>query len=180
MGNFRPAVRIEPHSGLVACPIRLPSRFNPHNRIYVLVFQHLLIRRRPNPKSSVADIAPLTPFRPYPSFAGTALVDDEVRGVSSLDKARGELVDVVVLVPRIVPLSVGLPLFRDVGVVIGDVDSKTPNRGGGVDGYGTFEDFGEDLGRGCKVIVPAKPATVSSVEVDGCVRELELGNGLSP
>lgn len=178
MGNLGPAVRIEAHGSLVARPIRLSSRLHPHNCIHILVVQNLLVCRGPNAKTSVADVAPLTPVSPDTRLARTSLIDDKVRGVSRFDEVYAELVDVVVFIPRVVPLGIGLTLLSDVWVVIRDVDGQTPDLGGWVDGHCTLEDFGKDFSRGCEIVVPAKPATVSSVKVESCIFKLQLGDGL--
>ena len=178
MRDLRPAILIEPHRLRIARSIRLSSRLHPHNRVHIRVIQHLLVRRRPNPKARIADIAPLAPSRPDASLARAALVDDEVRWVPGLDEVRGELVDVVVLVPGVVPLGVGLARVGDVLVVVGDVDGEPADLGGGVDFLGGCEDFGVDLGGGREVVVPAEPAAVGSVDVERGVGELELRDGL--
>jgi hypothetical protein len=101
-----------------------------------------------------------------------------VRWVPGLDEVRGELVDVVVLVPGVVPLGVRLARVGDVLVVVGDVDGEPADLGGGVDFLSGCEDFGVDLGGGREVVVPAEPASVSSVDVQCGVGELELRDGL--
>ena len=178
MRSLRPTILIEPHRLRIARPIRLPPRLHPHNRVHIRIIHHLLIRRRPNPKARIPDIAPLAPARPNPALPRPSLVDDEVRGVPGLDEVRGELVDVVVLVPGVVPLGIGLARVGDVLVVVGDVDGEPADLGGGVDDLGSGEDFGVDFGGGREVVVPPEPATVGGVDVERGVGELERGDGL--
>ena len=82
---------------------------------------------------------------------------------------RYEVVEIVPFVPAIVPLCVRFANGSDVLVVVGDVDGEASDFGGGVDGLSTFEDFGEDFGRGSEIGRPPEPTPMCGVQVESDV-----------
>ena len=178
MSHFTAAVLVEPGGSGVAGTVRLASRLHPNNCIDMGVVQNLLVGRGRDAKASIPDIAPLTPRSADRRLASATLVNDEVGRVASLLEMRHQRLNVVRLVPRVAPLCEVFADDRDVLVVVGHVGGKTTGFGSRVDLLGAFEDLGVKFGGGSQVVVPAKPASVSSIEVDGNVLCLELGNGL--
>lgn len=160
-------VLVKSLSSLVTSPITLPRRLGPNNCIDDILAS---LRRRPNTKSSVIDITPVTTTSTDVLLTAAALVNDEMGGKTLSFEVGLEGFGVAEFGPVWVVRTGavdGVGSGRVVAVVVGDVCGKATDFGG-VGGVGSIvvgegDDFGEEAGCGLEVAWPAEPVAVSSV-----------------
>ena len=147
---------------------------------------------RAHAEAGAVDVAPVTPLLAEAGDGVAARVDDGLGGHAVLLKQRAEGLDVRLLVLALVPLRVGrlgeLAGAEVPGVPAGDVGAEAADLLGRA---GILVDGGELLGsrgwrsvlaarpvwpgdRGLtKVVVPAEPATMASIDVHGNIGQVK-------
>lgn len=149
MSNRAAAHLVKALSSLVASTVTLTTRLDPDNSIDISVVEDSLVGSGAGTETSTLDVAPLAPLLLDLTLTGAALVNNEVCRVASLLEVRSEGLDVVVLIPRVGPLSEVLAGVGDVLVVVGDVGSKTTDSSLAIGGVlSALEDLSEKLCRG--------------------------------
>lgn len=165
------AERVVTGSGLIRSTIGLTTGLDPDKGIDE--------RRssgggRADTETGAFDVAPVTPLLAETLDTVAASIDDSLARHAGALELRGEELDVFLLGLGLVPLGVGRigELARAIeGVPAGDVGGNTADLLGRSSG---LVDAGELLGSGLEVVVPAEPASVSSINVHDDVGEVEL------
>ena len=122
------------------------------------------------------DVAPVTPLLLAGRLLAVAAgVRDEVGREASGGEQRAQGLDVVLLVVVAVALRVRRGRGDAPGVVVGNVGSETTN---GSRLASVLIDAGIQVGSGLNVGGPAEPTGVTSIEVHGHMRKVELLEGI--
>lgn len=140
-------------------------------------------------------VAPVTSAASDVLVSRAALIDDEVRVPTVGGKERREVANIdelviaklllvaetVVVAERRAPVSMEFFTLNYIHSAnnLRDVGGNTTNSRVRVDLLGEGNDLSEDIGCRADVRLPAEPASVCTVKVDGNVRELEMGNGIT-